>query len=249
MKELLSKLGLNEKEISVYLGTLKAGPASSARIAMETNLPRQTVYSLILPLVERGFISKSVKRGVKEFFADPKQLLTLLDRQKEALTKNQALIEKELPKLLALRKKTAPLPKVEYYDGDDGLKNLFEHILTFYKKGGDKEFRGYGINQFHEVSLGGYLKEFVTERSKYNVKTRLLIGQGPDDFGIKDEATALNREVKRIAIDPQKAGIYLVGNQVYLFSYDDKTGVMIENKAIAKLITAIFDDHWKKYTD
>lgn len=245
MKELLKQLGLTDKEQKLYLATVKLGPCGATRLAMETKLPRQTVYSLIEGLLDQGLMTQSDRRGVKQFFAKPEDLEQVITSRQDNLKKTKALLIKELPKLLALKKRPVPLPKVQYYEGEEGLKHLFSNILSFYKAGGEKLFRGYGINEFKGL-LGDYLYQFVKERGKYNVETRLFIGQGPDDFGIIDEESAFGRKVKRLGIKPQNGGFYIVGNQIYLFSYPAEVGVMIENQDIANLFKEIFDERWSQ---
>jgi HTH-type transcriptional regulator, sugar sensing transcriptional regulator len=245
--KLLKEIGLNEKEAQIYLSLVKLGTSSAAEIAHEVKLPRQTVYSILQPMVEQSLVEQSDKRGVKQFFTDPNHLLVLLDNQGKEIDKSRRQLEKEIPKLIEKQKRAKELPKVQYYEGRDGLKRLFENILEQHRRGKDKVFRGYGINKFRET-LGKFLYDFVRKRARYGVTTNLFIGQGPDDFEIT-EKTRYGRNVKRLKIDPQQAGIYLAGDRVYLFSYDDNVGVMVENKAIVKLLKGVFDDHWSFYPE
>jgi hypothetical protein len=54
------------------------------------------------------------------------------------------------------------------------------------------------------------------------------------------------RKIKHIDIEPQKSGVYLVGDRVYLFSYEDEVGVMVENKNIANFLKEIFEVEWRQ---
>ena len=56
----------------------------------------------------------------------------------------------------------------------------------------------------------------------------------------------LGRTIKQLPMDPQKASLYIVGDRLYLFSFEDKVGVMIENKAIARLLNEIFGIQWEQ---
>jgi hypothetical protein len=128
-----------------------------------------------------------------------------------------------------------------------GLEYLFRSMLEVYRKKKTQKFRGYGINFLARTQgLEDYIRYFLKERSRLGVTTDLFIAQGPDDFRITNETTKLGRDVKHLAIEEQNAGIYLVGNRVYLFSYKNNVGVMVENKEIVALMKSTFDDHWKK---
>jgi sugar-specific transcriptional regulator TrmB len=240
----LNSLGLDQKESSVYLALVKRGFASASQLANQTGLPRQTVYSILNRLIELEFIEQSDKRGVKAFLADPNKLFSLLDKQKQILEKNRKLLQDDIAEIIPVPVSSKALPKIQYYEGRTGLVRLFDSILDLYKKGASKNFRGYGINKYKEA-LGDYLYEFVKKRDAYGVNSRLFIGQGPDDF--TDDKNPMGRKVKRLEIKPQKAGLYLVGDRVYLFSFEDNVGVMVENDNIAELLKRVFDDHWTKY--
>lgn len=243
--QVLKQLGLSEKAVTVYLSLLKTGLANAATIAREAGLPRQTTYSLLDELVRERFIEQGDKKGVRQFYADPNQLIKLITVRKEELERNKRVVEEELPKLLAKNHRAQALPIVQYYEGQEGLKRLFENILERYAKGKLKLFRGYGINQFYP-GMENFLKFFIEKRNTYDVKTSLFIANAPDRFGIKDEQSALGRDFKRLNIEEQEAGVYLVGNAVYLFSYKDNVGVMVENTAIAKYMKDVFDESWEK---
>ncbi len=241
----LKKLGLSEKESDTYLDLLTNGLSSASALAARVAFPRQTVYSILEKLIAEGFVEQSDKRGVKHFLADPDALRPLLEKKKRLLEDSARELDSELPKLLAGAKSAAALPKIRYYEGENGLKRLFENILTLYQKGLSHTFRGYGINSFHQF-LGDYLYEFVTKRGECGVATKLFIADAPDDFSATGDTAAQGRDIKRIDMAPQEAGMYMAGDSAYLFSYVDNVGVKIENKAIVQLLKTVFDDHWKK---
>lgn len=254
IKNILIKLGLSDKEIEVYLALLGVGTSAASSISRQLNMPRQTVYSILEKLVESGFIEQSDKRGVKQFFCNPNDLLSVIEKQKTQLEKNREVLEKELPLIMASRKRSPTFPKIQYYEGEKGLKRLFNNILDVYKKsgkdGGDsknganKIFRGYGINNTKNL-LHGHASEFVADRFKQGIETRLFIAEGPDDFEITNQPDALGRTIKRLRMDQQKAGMYVVDKKVYLFSYENNFGMIIEDEAVAKLIRDVFDTQWE----
>lgn len=245
-QDFLKKLGLSEKEIRVYQILLPLGSASASQIAQEINLPRQTVYSILERLVEQRFVKQSEKFGTKQFTADPDDLLLILDKQKRDIEESKEKILKELPTIKALKQRSRTFPKFEYYEGKNGLKRLFESIIELYKKGTPREFKGYGVNKFADALDREYLQDFVEQRFKLKVDTKLLIGEGEDDFMISSPAKALGRAIKHVPMDPQKASLYIVGDRIYMFSFEDKVGIMVENKAIARLANEIFGMQWKQ---
>ena len=90
------------------------------------------------------------------------------------------------------------------------------------------------------------LEEFLKKRQRLGVKTNLFVGLGDYDFDLGEHAKKYNRTMKHLNMPQQKAGCYIVGNSIYLFSYETKIGVRIEDKAMAELLMGVFDDHWSK---
>ncbi len=245
LHSLFEELGFNNKERDIYEALLRIGPSASSVVAKEVNLPRQTVYSVITKLVEEGFIEEGIWKGVKKFVADPEALISALDLRTKKAEKLKQKVEEMLPILTSLSKTHRAMPKITYYEGEHGLKRLFDSILNQYEKGADKIFRGFGINYLGRTGIKEILYDFVKERyEKYKVETHLLVAEGEDDFGIDDGLGKLGRNVKHIKMDPQNSAVYLVGGKIYLFSYDDEIGIMIDNSSMTSMLVSIFDAYW-----
>ncbi len=245
LKKSLQLLGLSDKESKVYVSLITLGKMGVSSLAKSVGLPRQTTYSILKNLVRRELVEQSNENGVKSFFADVSRLEELLENQKKSIENVKQSLAEEMSILRSKQKQPPEFPKVEYYEGRMGLIRLFEDILRQHRVGGVKEFRGYGVNTFRET-LGKFLYTFVRKRHRYGTKTKLFVGEGRDDFNIVDDSSRYGREIKRLNMKPQKAGMYLVGNRIYLFSYADAVGVMIENKAMVELLQNVFEDHWKR---
>jgi len=242
--DILKKLNLTDKEALIYQTLLVLGPSNAARIGKEITLPRQTIYSIIQNLVGQGIVEQSDRSGVKHFFVEPNNLLNLIEKRKKDLEKTGSELEKELPKIIALQKHRKSVPKIQYYEGASGLQKLFENIIEQYKKGAEKVFRGYGVNHLGKTDIDDFLRTFMEKRHGQGVITKLFIGKGDDDFGITSEENRYGRNVKQLDIEPQESGIYVVGDRVYLFSFEDNVGIMVENEPIVKMLKAVFDERW-----
>jgi len=91
----LRKLGLKEKEVSVYLAALELGFTSVQNIAQKAGLSRPTVYEIIKELTKKGLM-KEIKRqgsvrGERSYFAaeSPDNLLGLLRVQKREVEEKE----------------------------------------------------------------------------------------------------------------------------------------------------------------
>lgn len=248
MENILKQLGLNEKEILVYGTLLERGASTASSLAATIDLPRQTVYSILQKLCDEGIIEKGIWKGANKFIADPTNLSSVVRSRQKKLNRVGDSIDELIPELLNMAKKNDKRkPLVQYYEGTFGLKRLFDEIIEQYRRKEDSMFRGFGINYFENTDIQDILNDFVKERYKYGIETHLLIGKGGDDFGItEDKSTNLGREVRHMNMNAQNAGIYLVGDRIYLFSYEDDVGIMIEQRLITSLLKNIFDSEWER---
>ncbi len=239
-------LRLKKKDARIYQTLTELRQATASQLASRVGLPRQTTYSILLKLQEHGLITLSSRSGTKMFIADPDNLQSAIKRKHQELS---TLSPEVLQASLSIRKHQKlnfKKPAVKYYDGSFGLKNLFGSMTDYYATPhAVKEFRGYGLNTYKNASVRTFLSHFIKKRKKMGVKTKLLIGKGPEDF-TKGKSSQLDISLRHMNTQPQNAGIYILENKIYMFSFTDNAGLVIENKAIARFLKSAFDDHWEK---
>lgn len=226
----------------MYMSLVSLGKATASQIANELKIPRQTIYYIVEGLIEKGVLDQTDENGVKKFIANPYKLEDILENRQKILEKGKESLKEEIPKLITKKNAGLELPKVEYYQGREGLERLFGSILKIHRDKDVKEFSGYGISYFYP-GMEMFLKGFLKERYGLGVKTRLFTPLGGDGLNISSEPWG--REYKKIDLGEQKAGIYLVGNNIFMFSYKDNVGIRIENKTICTLLKSIFENDWK----
>jgi sugar-specific transcriptional regulator TrmB len=223
---------------------LKIGSGSVAQIARELSLPRQTVYSILTEFSKRQLVDMSNKGSVKQFSSNINLLLSYIERKKDELERTKDELETALP-LYFKKIKHKESPSVIYYEGEAGLKHLFENIIQQYKNNTAHEFRGYGVNFIKPILSDDFLSEFVKKRHSLGVTTRLLIGKGENDFNITNPENTYGRTIKKLPIEPQDSAVYMVGKRIYMFSYKDEVGIMIENESMSRLLKSVFDAQWE----
>ena len=76
MIEQLQKLGLSQKEASVYIATLELGEASPvSTIAKKAEVNRTTTYDILETLVQKGIVITSTHKKYKFYRAQPPEKL------------------------------------------------------------------------------------------------------------------------------------------------------------------------------
>ena len=249
IEQVLKNLGLEDKEPEVYLTLLKTPGAQPASIvAARANLNRTTVYKTLVKLVSKGLVTKTQRHGATCFFAeDPENRLKILidERQRQLGEMNQAMLE-TLPLLTINEEDADSLPKIRYYEGIEGIKQIYETVI----KTGKDVYRYGDITKIY-AALGIYTDEYIQKRNEIGITTNAIMPFHEDEKmslkkNIKEHRRTLYIPAKLFPIDGE---VRIFGNKVAIISLrkESPIGVIIESDTIAKMFLSIFMLTWKNY--
>lgn len=119
-KDTLKHIGLNEKEIQIYLSLLELGRATVLSISKNAGIKRPTAYLVLQSLVVKGFVSRVIK-GNKTFFTpqNPKKLIT----EEEFRLKE---LQEVVPNLEIMFRKKKDRPHIRIFEGKDELDRAYD---------------------------------------------------------------------------------------------------------------------------
>lgn len=235
LKKLFHSLGVDPKEASIYLSALETGSSPVSAIASKARMNRVTAYGILEKLVKKGMVNFMIKHRVKYFHAtDPELLL-------KEFQKSVSDFKKALPDLKRLYGET-PHPRVNYFEGVEGIKTIYQDTLT-----AKTEILNFCNSREIREFWPEYDHEYVAERVKRKIYLR---GIAPgDEYGekVRAEDSRMHREIRLI---PEKD--YNFSNDVNI--YDDKVaiisfryepiGMIIESEEIASTQRTIFEMVW-----
>ncbi len=237
----LEKFGLSEKEAKIYLACLELDDAVASDLALKSNLPRTLVYDLLERLIDLGLVSYAIKNNRKYFrAASPHELLRILQE------KERAVLE-ILPDLEKLQKmKGVKRPKVEIYEGKEGMKTVMNDIL----RSGVKEFVAYGSSKSSFPVIPAFMNEWHARRAKQKVYMRVLYNDSPEARARVKQFihTFKHAEYRFMPIKVHSPTATLIyGNRVVLQSWTGEPfSVMIENEEMAQNQKRYFEELWKR---
>ena len=208
----LRKLGLKEKEVSVYLAALELGFTSVQNITKQAGLSRPTVYEIIKELIKKGLLREIKRqgavRGERTYFAaeSPDNLLGLLRVQKREVKEK----EREFIRIIsALRAKynLTGQSEIRTFEGEE-IKVLLEDLAQ---------------SQTAEIYfIGPSAAAFKTWRTKLPaIKKRL------GELKLKE----IKRDIK--------GALIIYDKLIYLPSPNQ--ALLIENQLIAELIKSLLE--------
>ena len=235
----LEKLGLGKNEQSIYLALLQLGKATANQIAYKSKVKRPTTYDILYRLEKDNFIFETEENRKRKFVANsPQKLLKILDEEKKNL-------EKDLPFLKSIYNVSAARPKVAYFEGLEGIKQLYDDTLDSLGKG--EEILGYVTSDTTQY-LPGYVGDYVKKRTAKGINFRGIYQDSPIiRFYLKK-----NQEQLRTSkvVSPKdfliKNEINIYANKIIILTYKPEPfGVSIQSEEIADTQRAIFEMAWR----
>ncbi len=235
----LKNLGFNENEQDVYFALLALEKASANEIAYKSKVKRPTTYDILYRLKSEGFIVETYENKKRFFVSNsPESLLKIIETRKREL-------KEDLPELLGIFNSKERKPKVEYFEGLDGIIQLYENTLEVLEKG--DEILAY-VGNYEVPELEKYMHNYVLRRAKKGIKAR---GIAENKLGIK-EFTKENKSqlrVTKLVNESEfnlKNEINIYSNKMIIITYKPEPfGVLIESKEIADTQRAIFEMAWQ----
>ena len=226
----LMKVGLGKSETEIYLALLRLGKATVTKLTQETGIHRTYIYDIIEKLREKGLVSQ-IKEQNKQYFQ-----ATEPERIKEYLLEKVDLIDKLLPELNKIRKKSVEETSVEVYKGEEGIKTVLNDII---REGKDYYAMG-SMKEFEEI-LPIFAEQFILKVNKNKIKEKVILEEGVKILKAKKhEYRYLPKEHIFLT------GIMIYSDKVAFFIWKEPyIQILVKNKDIAKSYLTQFNIIWK----
>ena len=131
IKEILDSLWLENNESIVYLEAIKLWTVPASSIANKLNLPRTTIRYACESLVKKWLLISITKWNTKLFTAEhPNKIKNLLQVEKNKLEEKENKLNKVMSDMLQMYNPYTKLPKVTFYEWEEGIKKVLEDTLT-----------------------------------------------------------------------------------------------------------------------
>lgn len=237
-KQLFNSLGLSETHAAVYFAALELGGSNMQELSRKSGVKRTSIYNFIDELKERGFITETVKKKRKIYSAiDPDQLIEI---EKTRLSE----LERTLPELRAIQNKSRTKPRVAFYEGIDGIKEVYADMLK-----DKKEILAYEDLEHMNIALPKTFYDwFPPERARRGISFKSILRDSPEAKKLIQKNMRLLRQSKLLNTADWKTEINIYGDKVALMSFRVKTPfcVLIEDHDIAETLRTSWGELWKR---
>jgi len=245
IKSSLQQLGLRERQISIYLALLQMGEAMVQDLSAKTKIKRTTVYSILDTLVQKG-LATFIDKGFHRFYyaENPKKVLVYFKDQKENLVNQEKKFSEILPELAGLYNVNATKPKIRFYEGVEGLKQIYEETLLLKS---NEEMLAYGQAELiHKILGDEWVENYLVRRHKARIFQRAIVEDSELGREHQKNDKEENRETILVPkeIFPFVNEINIFANKLSIVSFKEQMGVIIESADVAKTQRAIFELAW-----
>jgi len=232
---ILKSMGLNDKQISVYLASLELGESTVQPIARKAGVKRAHCYNILDELLNLKLVSYGEKNNRRRYFAqDPKNLeLGLRDKLRE--------FQEILPDLRSVYNKAEEKPKVRYFEGRGGLIEVYEMVKR------SREIQAVADPGKIEAFLGDYFKKYFEYTMKKKMRVRELVVKG--GFAaeyIRKYAAGLQEARELPEWMHLGTDMVIFGDNLALVSYGKNVhAVVIESSEVASSMKMMFEFMWR----
>jgi sugar-specific transcriptional regulator TrmB len=243
IRNALLVLGCSEKEIRLYLASYKLGSATIGDLAKAARLQRSTAYLIAESLLEKGLLLEDFKHYAKALVAvEPDVLMRMLAAKQRQVGRQNLALHDNLPELQALYRASEIRPRVQTFQGANGLLSVWRDILT--AKGAISLW----TNQEAETQLfsAEQHEQFIRERISRQLPMRVLAVNNPKGAALIAQDAAWMRQTKLLPPSVSfSAETYLYDHKVAVLDYHkDIIGIIIESEQVAEAQRAMFEMAW-----
>lgn len=243
----LIKLGLPDKAAAVYLSSLEIGPAPVQQIARKARVVRATTYVVLEALMQQGLVTQ-YKEGKKTLFSaePPRQLMRLLEKQREEIEDKERHLGELLPQLQVLMKGASGSPTVRYFAGREGLRAIRQEIIR-YSEPGDMVYNFTPAD--HLIGVFPQDDAFYPQRIAKGIIAKTIFTTNSQKLKrqwLSEESTKLTEQR---FVPPEKfpvtCGMTIFKNRIAFGSYTGKQmGVVIESDVMTDMMRRLFELAW-----
>lgn len=236
----LQKIGLNNKEIKIYLALLKTGTHKASFLTKQIEMPKTSILDTLDSLVRKCLVSKIKKKNAYYFTAyQPDKILEMLEKEETEIKEKKKKVHEILPWLKSLQDISSPKPQIDYLEGKKGLIEAFEDTLRVPKK----NIIVYGSVGAQANSLPEAFPEYFDNRVKKRISTTCLI---PACLPSLAECSLNDKKhLRKTYFIPKEMElpleINIYENNSAFMSFEEKFAVIIRSKVIADCLRMVFE--------
>jgi sugar-specific transcriptional regulator TrmB len=240
--EILTKIGFTVKEAKVYITLLEYGDQSAGLISKKSNVNRATCYQILEHLKLKGVVSSYKKRDILFFHADEEDgLMNFLVNEKDKVNQKLNYLIENMEDIKALVGQLGLKPKVEFYEGLEGIKKVY---LDTIKNNNKNEILAFFGKDFYTSDLKDFITNiYLPRRLKSKVKVKAVI---ESDIFLDNDENELRERMSYNVKESIEIEINIYNDKVAFISYSNNQyiAVVIQDTKICNALRGIHELIW-----
>lgn len=249
----LEQAGLSDKEALIYATLVDAGGAFPSKIAELTKLNRTTVYKILEVMAVRGLVTEIEKRKKLFYQAEPPKNLRRYVGSKVTMARRELEhIETLIPKLEGLFANTPNKPIVKFYEGEEGVLEVYrDHVNV----DGKYEMLAFSNTaDLMQFLTEDFRNDYIKKKAKLGITTRAILPDTDVDLNYNETfyvnfPKTIWPKLKHVPrkMYPFKSDLTIYGkNKVSIINFNAPqfAGTIIEDQVIHDLMVMIFELSW-----
>ncbi len=249
--EILNKIGLNEKEVKVYLALLKHGRSTPTTLSKLTKINRATIYNIAKQLLSLGVIAEDLG-GKTLYFTPlpPDNLFQMVERPRKELTEKEDLIRKAVAELSVLRsEKDYPVPKIRFVDESGLEKFLYDNFVKWNEAIANCDYNWWG---FQDHSLVEHYEDWIlwTWNTKTyqnpKIRAKLLSNDSNIERKMEHKLDRRKRDIRFLGDMNFDSSIWIGGDYIVMVMTRQHPFYLVEihDKVLAHNLREVFKKLW-----
>ncbi|MFW6272521.1 MAG: TrmB family transcriptional regulator [bacterium] len=252
IEKTLKILGLNDKEVKVYLALLPLGNAPASILGKRTGITRSTAQYTCQQLVKKGLVLVVEKNNTFVYSVEsPDKILFLLEQQKKEIETKKEEAGRVLADLKAMMNKESILPKVQFFEGREGFINIYKKLIDTVKE--NDEIIGYSnpIDGEDVFNVKDIMWGLIDKRLEKKVKFRLIARATNPAIKLKKYDQKDLRETRLVHAEAHNYGFgenFIHEDKMYHVTITKNFlfGYIVQDKLAAQLNRNLFEVAWRQ---
>jgi len=241
-KELLSEIGLTERESKVYLALLEIGSTTTGPLVKKSGIPNSKIYEILESLQNNGLVSWIIKGKIKHFQAsEPRKILTLFKEKEKRISELIPVLEAK--QLLAKEKQS-----VELFEGAKAIFAFLTDLIEDAKEG--EKYYSFSLGKEHEdKKIELFYRKFGDKREEKSVDVKIIANNETKSVFKKvyaDRVLFLKKIVRFTNFNfPQ--GITIFRDHIITINWtENPIAIQVQSKSMAEQYKKFFEELWAK---
>ncbi|MEK7637258.1 MAG: helix-turn-helix domain-containing protein [Patescibacteria group bacterium] len=237
---IIKNLGFTEPQAKVYFAAMELGSATIQQLAHKSGVKRTTIYTFIDELRQKNLLTETRKKKRNYFSAVHPEQLVAIERGR------LGELEQLLPQLVAFYNKTDVKPRVTYYEGHDGIKDVFADTLRE-----KKPIIGWVDMEKTEEAMSAYFAFYTPERVRQNITYQAIVRDTPAAREAAKKNVGALREYRFAPGKELTTEVNVYGHKVMLVNFTSRPpfGIIIEDPGIAATMRFAWQLVWDRLPD